>query len=392
MSQATDYAVELERTGKDIAGLRARLAEFPADPERVTRLAYRLYHRATLTANFSDFEAAAAAIGDGIRQFGPQEDLCLLKATLDFRFHRLAAVRRDLEMAPALLSRPEGRSMLADLDFQLGRYEAARTALENLVEENRTWDNLARLAYYKSKMGDIDGADQLYVEAEDELTAKEMRSYAWVELQRGVLQLTRGHHEAALTHYQRAASAYTGHWHTDEHIAEVLAAQGRFDEAIALYEGVIERAPRPELLQTLGELYAFIGRPDDAAPWFDRALAGYLESAGRGDVPYFHHLTDFYTDVREDPGEALKWARMDVELRPNFATQAALALALYKDGQFEAAQVAIDHALSSGVCDAGLFSQAAAIERATGRDGASTRHRHMAQQINPRHQNFHVHR
>jgi len=392
MTPPTDYQVELERTGTDIADLKDRLKACPTDPEKVTRLAYRLYHRASLTANFPDFEAAEAAIDDGIRQFGPKEDLCLLKATLDFRFHRLALVKRDLDMVPALRGRPEGRSMLADLDFQEGRYEQARTAYEDLIRENRTWDNLARLAYYKFKMGDAEDADRLYVEAEDELTAKEMRSYAWVELQRGVLRLTRGCYEDAMAHYRRADVAYTGHWHTDEHIAEALAAQGRFDEAIALYESVIDRAPRPEVRQTLGELYVFIGRPDHAQPWFDQALAGYLESAGRGDVHYYHHLTDFYADVREDGAEALKWARMDLELRDNFATQAALAWALYRDGQLDAARDAMDQALSSGVCDAELFSQAAAIERAAGRASESARHLQKAEEINPHYRNFHVHR
>lgn len=392
MSQRTDYQIELEGTGKDIAGLRDRLRACPSDPEKVTRLAYRLYHRASLTAHSADFEAAEAAIDDGIRQFGPQEDLCLLKATLDFRFHRLPAVKRDLDMVPALRSRPEGRSMLADLDFQEGRYAQARTGLEDLIREDRSWDNLVRLAYYMFKMGGAEDADRLYVEAEDELTAKEMRSYAWVELQRGVLRLTRGCYEDALAHYGRAGAAYTGHWQTDEHMAGILAAQGRFDEAKALYESVIERAPRPELRQTLGELYVFLGRPDCAQPWFDQALAEYLESARRGDVHYYHHLTDFYADVREDGAEALKWARMDLALRENFATQAALAWALYRDRQFDAARDAMEQALSSGIRDARLFAQAAEIERAAGCVGESTRQLEMAEEINPRYRDFHVHR
>jgi len=281
--------------------------------------------------------------------------------------------------------------MLADLDFQEGRYEQARRALEDLIRENPSWDNLARLAYYKFKMGDTEDADRLYFEAEDELTAKEMRSYAWVELQRGVLRLTRGCYEEAMAHYRRADAAYTGHWHTDEHIAEVLAAEGLFDEAITLYESVMERAPKPELSQTLGELHVFLGRPEQAQPWFDQALAGYLESVGRGDVHYYHHLTDFYADVREDGAEALKWARMDLAVRENFATQAALAWALYRDRQFDAARDAMDQALASGVCDARLFAQAAMIEQAAGCVGESTRHLQMAEEINPRHMDFHVH-
>ena len=392
MSQPTDYQIELERTAKDICELKGRVRAQPGDPEPVTKLAYRLYHRASLTASFPDYQAAEAAIDADIQHFGPKEDLCLLKATVDSHFHRVSAARRDLGMAPALCTRPEGRAMLADLDLQEGRYENVRTSYESLIRENRTWDNLARLAHFKGKMGDVEEADRLYVEAEDELTAKEMRSYAWVELQRGVLRLARGRHEEALAHYARAEAAYTGHWLTDEHVAEGLAAQERFDEAVKLYESVIERAPKPELKQTLGELLVFIGRQDRAESWFEQALAGYLESAERGDVHYYHHLTDFYADIRENGPEAVKWARLDLELRENHATLAALAWALFRDGQLDAAQDAMNRALSSGVCDSTLFSQAAIIERETGRISDSVRHLQMAEEVNPHFRGFHVHR
>ena len=108
---------------------------------------------------------------------------------------------------------------MIDIDFQEGRYEQARIALEALIDENRTWDNLARLAHWKGKMGSPAEADRLYEEAEDELTAKEMRSFAWLELQRGAVALSRGRCDKARTHYLRAESSFPGHWLTDLHMA-----------------------------------------------------------------------------------------------------------------------------------------------------------------------------
>ncbi len=386
---ADAYEIELEGTNREIAALEPSAG---GDLERRTRLAFRFYHRASLAGVDSGFAAAERVIDRAIAEFGPQEDLCLLKANLDFRFHRLAQVKRDLEMAPLLLGRFEGKSLAADLDFQHGRYDRAREGYEKAIQENCTWDNLARLAYFKRKMGDGDGADELYIQAENELTAKEMRSFAWLELQRGELHLARGRHDGAGAHYRRANAAYPGWWHVDEHLAELMAAEGRSEEAIELFQSVIERARKPELQQTLGELYVFIGRPDDAEPWFESALAAYLESVARGDVHYFHHLADFYADVREDGAEALKWARKDVELRDNFATQSAVAWALYLDGQLEEAARWMDRALSSGVQDAHLFSQAATIFEAAGRGGEATAFRRGAAILNPKYRSFHIHR
>lgn len=385
------YAQELTRAESDIASLESRRRSHPGDLEKRVRLAYRLFHRASLTGSTAHFEAVDAAIREALDDFGPREDVCLLKANLDFLFHRLAEVRQDLQMCPKLSGRFEGRIVLADLDYQEGRYEAAKLELERLIAENRTWDNLARLAHWKSKLGDIAEADQLYEEAEDDLTAKQMRSYAWLELQRGVLALTHGRYIEARKHYQRAEDAYPGHWHTDEHFAELLAAEEKFDEAAVLFREVIARCPKPELQQALGELYLFCGRPEAAQPWLDGALAAYLESVERRGVHYFHHLADFYADAREEPAEAVRWARKDIEMRSNFSTQAAMAWALYRNGQLSEAVEYIRLALSSGVRDAGIFSTAATLFDAAGETAESQRFAQTAFEINPQHQNFHMH-
>jgi len=389
---STDYEREIEQIDLDIARLRVTVASRPSDVESRVRLVYRLYHRVSLSGDLTGCREVEAAADEAMEQHGPQEDLCLLKANLDFKLHRLVKARSDLEMSTALPGRFEGRTLLAEIDFQEGRYERARVTLEGLIAENRTWDNLARLAYWWSKMGDMDAADRLYVEAADELTAKEMRSYAWVELQRGVLDLARGRYEDAAVHYARANRAYSGYWHVEEHVAELLAAQGLFEEASARYEELLTGVAKPELQQTLGELYLLMGEAERASPWLDRALENYLESARCGDVHYYHHLTDFYADVREDVAEALRWARLDWEMRPNYATQAALAWALYRGGQVPEAARMIKQALESGVRESGLFVQAAGIFGAAGSAGESKRYLDLAAEMNPGYQNFHVHR
>ena len=388
MRTRTDYEIELAAIDGQIAALQAGAG--PLDAEKATKYVYRLYHRAALSGNLAELAGVETAIDGAIRQLGPAPDLYLLKAHLDFTLHRLAEAKRDLRSGSGLLESFAGRTVQAEIAVQEGRYAAARTAYEDLIEEHRTWDNLARLAHLKAKMGDA-GADQLYVEAQDELTAKEMRSFAWVELQRGRLDLTHGRFDDAAGHYARAERAYSGHWLVDEHVAELLGAQGRFAEAAALLERVIDRVPKPELRQALGELYAAMGNVEQAAAWHERALRAYLASVERGDVHYYHHLADFYAHVRQDGGEALKWARRDLELRENASTQAAVAWALYLDGQFDAARDAMTRALSSGVREADLFAQAGLIWQAAGGDGAGDGYVRLAAEINPHHASFHMH-
>jgi tetratricopeptide (TPR) repeat protein len=283
-------------------------------------------------------------------------------------------------MAPLLMKRSQARSILADLDFQEGRYEQARHAYESLIEADPVWDDMARLAHFHWKMGDREKAEEWFERASEELTAKQMRSFCWLELQRGVLDLSAGDHDAARGHYDRAARAYSGYWLVDEHIAELLAAEERFDEAEAIYLRLADREPKPELLQTIGELYNFMGQPEKAAPYLDHACDAYLESAERGEVHYLHHLSDFFSDVRPQAEEAVKWARKDLELRENFNTQAAMALGLHVAGRHQEAVQWMQRALASGVQDAHIFSQAAIIYGAA------------AEGINRYASRFHVHR
>ena len=391
-SEKTDYRIELERIEKTVAELQARALVPPTDTGTVITYVHGIYQHAVLTGNLAALESADSLIADAIRLVRCPSDLYFLKANLAFKLHRLADVKRNLQAVPSLQESVEGRALQADLDFQEGRYEQAKKEYHSVIEKNRTWDNLARLANFYAKMGDPARADRLYLEAEDELTAKEMRSYAWVELQRGLLDLAHGRHDDAHAHYARAARAYSGYWLVAEHMAELLAAQGEFGQAAALYEQVVAQVPRPDLQQALGQLYALMGRRGRAKSWHVQARAGYLESVRRGGVHYYHHLTGLYADVYEDGAESVAWARKDLELRDNFSTQAALAWALYRHGQFAEAVDRMNQALSSGVKEAHLFSQAATIHCAAGRAEEGERYLQMAAAINPCHGAFHVHR
>ena len=391
-NRPTDYALELARIQKDIAAFEDKVFTPPVDIDQTLKLLHRMYHRAQLTGAAADLKATEAAIDRAFGELGPLAGLYLLKANLDYRQHRLKQADRDLAPLSRFAGDPQIVVLKAGIDLQQGRYEAAKMGYLSAVEKSFTWDNLARLAYWQEKFGDPDFADQLYRHAEQEISAKEMRAYTWVKLQRGLLHLNRGRYDEAMAHYQEAGKAYSGYWLVDEHMAELLGATKKYDAAAALYESVVERAPLPELHQRLGDLYLFMGKPERAKPWHDKALAGYLDSAARGEVNYYHHLAGFYADVRGDGAKAVQWAEKDVALRPNFATQDALAWGLYRAGRFEEARTISSTALACGVKDAHLFFHAAMIHLAAGRTNEGKDLLKKAGEINPGYENFHAHR
>ena len=276
-NQKTDFDIELDRIEQGIAELEDNALQPPIDRVKITKLAYLQYQHASLTGNLDALGVASNTLDHAIQHLGRDGDLYFLKANIHFKVHLLDDVEQDLNASTDLLESPQGRALKADLDFQQGRYEAAKTGYEALIEEERSWDALARLAYFHFKMGDFTGADRLYDEAVDELTAKEMRHYSWVELQRGVVDLTQGNYDKAREHYQRAERAYSGHWMVQEHVAELLGAEGKNDEAEAMYRRVIARVPRPDFQQALGELYLSMGKIEEANSCLKSAEMAFLE-------------------------------------------------------------------------------------------------------------------
>jgi tetratricopeptide (TPR) repeat protein len=387
----SDFESELVSLDREIAALGGHAVP-QIEAQLAKRLAQRLYQRAALTEREDHFHAVRRVLDNLHDRDAREPGVALLDASLQLRFHRLGAARAALQRSPDLAGSSEAQMIAADIDLQMGRYDAAERSYRAVVARDPSWRSLARLAFLTGLRGDAHAADRLYEKAADDVTAKEMRAYAWLQLQRGQLHFTRGRYDQARVHYDLAERAYSGFWLVDEYAAELLAAERRFGEAITRYTRAIARAPRPDLLQQLGDVYVFAGKPDEAKRWHARAREGYQASIDRGEVQVLHHLAGFYADVERDGPRAVKHAREDVELRPGYASLDALAWALYVDGNLPESVAYADRALASGIVDGHLYYHAATIKGAAGDEAGARRLFAALETLNPRYRDFHVHR
>ncbi|HEX3529090.1 MAG TPA: tetratricopeptide repeat protein [Thermoanaerobaculia bacterium] len=323
----SDYDRELAKIESDLAAPPQAASE-PAD--RALQKAGLLYRRASLTGDFEYFKAAEKAIDEAFAVVGPTEDLVVLRAQFNFKLHRLKSAEADVRALAELGTSSGLQALEADLALQEGRYQEARRGYESALRINpASWDNIARLAYLQSKTGDYAGAERSYAKAQEEISAKEMRSYAWVELQKGILDLERKRYASALAHYRRADHAYSGYWLIEEHIAEVLDLTGNTNEAIALYEKIIRTTHNPEYLNALGRIRE---RSDPAA-----AQKLYAEADQRNEQRFAlypeaaigHLIRDAL--VRRTPRpDLLELAQRNCDLRPNGESKLLLARAYLK--------------------------------------------------------------
>jgi tetratricopeptide (TPR) repeat protein len=161
---------------------------------------------------------------------------------------------------------------------------------------------------------------------------------------------------------------------------------------VQLFESVIARVHRPEMEQALGDVYATWGKPLEAAPHWARAREGYLQSIERGEIFFRHHLASFYADSEENPPEAIRWAKLDLEGRQSAAAWDALAWALYKNNDFAAAAETEKKALESGTREPHILFHSGMVFLAA---GDADRGRQLLKEValeNPHFMSFHVHR
>jgi tetratricopeptide (TPR) repeat protein len=337
----------------------------PASPAAATEV-LTLRHREVMLAGARPEEllALGAATDRAVERFPTWPDLRLLRATVALAVHRADLARAALTAVPGLAELPAGRVVAADLAQFEGDFEAARAGYERALREEPLWDTVARLAELAVATGRFDDADDLFGAAENELTAKQLRAFAWLRVRRADLALGRGDLGRARQLLEDADHAYAGWWYVTTHRAELDAALGRHERAVAGYRVVLAQIDRPDIREALGTELAAAGQADAAAECHATAVAAYLVSAARGEVHYLHHLAAFYADVHPHAAAALSWAQQDVELRRTGSTLSMLAWCQYRAGRTAEALATLDQAFALGAGDPGLQARARVIRAA----------------------------
>jgi tetratricopeptide (TPR) repeat protein len=274
--EATDYETELSSLADAISAAAAGRSQ-DTTGENGIRLARHLLTRASLTGDFRDYRAADAEIARDIRADSASPELHFLRASLDFKLHRIGRVSASLDILRPLVESPlsgmDANPVVAlegDMALHEGRYAEAESLYRTALARHPDWGDLCRLAYLKWKTGKTASAESLYTQALDGISAKEMRTYAWIELQLGRMDFENKRFQESLAHYLKADQAYSGYWMTWQYRAETLAALGRTDEAMRLYKQLIENTGRPKFMSELAELLE-TRNPVSAAEYYQRA-------------------------------------------------------------------------------------------------------------------------
>jgi tetratricopeptide (TPR) repeat protein len=387
------------RTSETLESLESRVKTSPGDFVAWNKIADARLRLLGSTGDLTNLTRAAEAVERSLKISTPEFNHggLALRTRVELTSHRFKEAQLSAQQLRTIMpdsAYPLG--LLGDAFLNLGDYAACERVWNQMLAVDKsillTEPRLAQLDLVRGRVQQARERSAKVLESARELDPEAPDVVAWSHVQLGELAFRSGDWETAGQQYDSALAAQRDYHAALDHLAELRGAQGRLEEAVALYLRVIERVPRPEFLQALGDLYLFAGKTAEAKPWHDRALAAYLASVEHGEALYFHHLAGFYADSFNDPEKAVEWARRDLTLRQTIQAYDALAWALYKAGKIDDARAAISKALATGTHDAHILYHAGTIlMRADDITGGAAKFQE-ALAANPRYNSFHVHR
>jgi tetratricopeptide (TPR) repeat protein len=381
-------------TSRLIESARSHLAPNPHDAKAFAALGAAYLQRARETADVSDFESATQALQESLKldasSFAASETIAAL-AEVCMGEHRFQDALDYAEKSLALGSGDLSPfAIMGDAYADMGDYGKAAQSYAHLTPEGATlapreaYSRDSRLAYLQFVRGDTSGAIRLMKlsVAEGEESQIPTENLAWLHFELGEFLALAGNAADANAAYLTALAIHPGDYRALAGLARLRSNFGRNEDAILLYQKAIALVPMPVFIAALGDLYAEMGRKDDAEKQY--RLVEFIGRLGEiNQVLHNRDLAVFYADHGIKLPEAVALARKEFEVRHDIYSWDALAWALYKDGNTDEAYEASRKSLALGTRDALLQYHAGLIALSAGKRDEAIRHLNDAIAINP---------
>jgi tetratricopeptide (TPR) repeat protein len=370
-------------TDRAIERFEERVNRNPLSAPNYTILGQLYLRRARETGDVANYPRAERALRRALELKPDYPTAQTLLASVLMAQHRFTEALALVEDAYA--KNPKDLSAFAimgDAHLELGHYAEADKLYRELARQDANAPVLVRLAHLEELNGRQDEAQQTMQRAADMamesgMTAEEKAWYrvrlGHLFLDRGQIDAAAGHCEAALVLAGHSAVAVAG-------LGEVRAAQGRYDEAIELYQRAVQIQVEPSFLIMLGDLHARTGALKRAQDYYEQAET--LAKHSTIHQAYRRELSLLYANHDWKPTEALALAQADLDTRRDIYAYDTLAWALYKNNQPGEAAAAMIEAMKLGTQDARLYYHAGAIYSRLGQPETARRYLEQALRIN----------
>jgi len=353
------------------AGLRDRIAEMerrlrdqPQDIKAAVLLSDALLRQARANVDPRSANRASDVLHAVLKDDPGQYDALRMLGAIELSQHRfreaLDVGRRARDERP---SDAWNYGVMGDALIELGEYDEAFKAFDTMMSMRPSAAAYARVAYARELRGDLPGAVESMQMALTSTPPEDPEAQAWYATQVGELDLRMGKIPEADREFRRAAFAFPNYPLAMVGQGKVRVAQGRPDEALAIYVDQVKRTPTLDLAARIGDLYAKRGDSAQAERYYQMAE----DAAGPALAQTEANLAQFLAEHDRKLPEAVKIAEAVASVRHDIFTEDALAWAYFKVGRLSDARAAAERAMRTATRDDRILSHAAKIRAAAGR-------------------------
>ncbi len=384
--EGRSYGDELASVDRTIEGYLAKAERNDGDWLSLGNAATSYLMRAKLTGSYDDYARAEEILDRAFQRAPDGSGPIAARASMNYSLHRLDRVDPDLETLAGLpgVIRPSAADLQlrsGSLAMERGDYDAARTALQASVDHKRTLPNLATLGLWYWKTGDFETAEGLYRDAFGTYHGRAAQPVAWLHLQLGLLDLDRGRWDDAMEHYLAAGDVMPGWYLVDEHVAEIHTLRGETDQAVAIYERVVESTGNPEFMDAMAGIEAERGNDEASAAWAEKARAAYEAQVARFPEAAYGHALGHFLEFG-DAARAVEMAEANHAIRPNGQAKVWLAEAYLAAGRAADGVRVVEEALAGPYRSSDLHVAASGCYGAMEDKAKADEHRALALAIN----------
>lgn len=230
-------------------------------------------------------------------------------------FHRFADALADLDRAAALGGAPGAIDGVRAAIFQAtARYDEALAIRRDKAQRYPSSATLGALASLLAERGEVENAARLFAEARRTYRDPSPFPLAFLLFDEGVMWMRHGELARAQAFLSAAHRRLPGYATAQCHLAEVEAALGAPQQAIALLQPLAATADDPDAAAQLARILAAQGDAT-AATWRAAAAARYDELLARHPEAYADHGAEFWLAAGNDPRRALALAQRNLLVR-----------------------------------------------------------------------------
>jgi tetratricopeptide (TPR) repeat protein len=387
-------------TDATILSLQTHLKLYPQDFKSYDALGASYIQKGREKADASYYELAQQALEKSLDQVSNDPAAASAKthmAVVAMSEHQFEDALSWAQSALALGSGdPSPWAIVGDAFTDLGEYERADDAYARLRDPLHPYDESnglayernSRVAYLSFLKGNAPDAIKLMRAAI--AVAMTLRlpaeNIAWSQYQLGEFCFKSGDLAGAEQAYQAGLAIDPNSYRNLAGLGEVRSAQGKYLEAIALYQKAIAVVPYPAFVASLYDLDVQVGRSAEAQKQLE--LLEFISTLNPlNERLFYRDLALFYADHDLKRKESVELAKKELEVRHDIYTWDILAWVLFKNGRVPEAADAADKALALGTGDSMLDFHAGMIELQLGQSERAQALLQRALTLNP---HFHL--